>query len=840
MAGARGPARARAQRRLPPHRADRRRRARCWHATCSTTCRSTAASAAMWPAVAAPGRAPDARRARAGAQGLRRARRRAARSSTAGACWRSRRAGRATSSARFARLDGRSIGIVANQPSTSAACSTSTPRRRRRASCARATRSGCRCSCSSTRPASCPAPSRRSDGVIRHGAKLVYAFAEATVPRVTVILRKAFGGAFIAMNRKELGADYVFAWPDGAARRDGRPAGRRDHQPPRDRGGRGSGAAARDALAGGYAAEHLQREARERGRLRRRGDRPGRDARARRLLRWRRSPAPLPALAGAGTSRCDDARRQPLLITGVLDARLDRVRDRAPGAGGRRGDRAERLRAQHADDRARRRAAAAARRRARARRQQRRGPRARCAASSSARWGALDGAPARDRVRAGRRARRRLPRDAARERDDRVSDERVLAEGARRGARAAARGGAGRRGRRRARLRRRASPGRSYDWMGVAKAALESVSRYLARDLGPRGVRVNLVSAGPIETIAAGGIPGFDELADVWRARAPLGWDPRDAGPVADAVCFLLSPSRAGSPARSSTSTAASTRWAAPRRCGRRRSRRPMSGAILLTGATGFLGMELLARLIERGEERGRLLVRAEDEQAAAARLAEVFARLYDEPPAAAARVRACAATARARPRSLGARSPRWLIGSVEQIIHCAASISFDLPLERGARDQRRGRRAHARARREIAAGGRCAATCTSRPRTSAAATRALPRDRSRRRPGVPQHLRAVEVRGRAAIGERTRAAARDRAAEHHRRRQPQRLDVGVQRHLLADARVLARADGRGPIDREGRSPTSCRSTTSPTGVLALLDAEHASGTFASSPAPTR
>jgi enoyl-[acyl-carrier protein] reductase I len=80
-----------------------------------------------------------------------------------------------------------------------------------------------------------------------------------------------------------------------------------------------------------------------------------------------------------------------------------------------------------------------------------------------------------------------------------------------------------------------------YDWMGVAKAALESVSRYLARDLGPRGIRVNLVSAGPIETIAAGGIPGFEELAGLWRSGAPLGWDTRDAAPVAAAVCFLLS-----------------------------------------------------------------------------------------------------------------------------------------------------------------------------------------------------------------------------------------------------------------------------------------------------------
>ncbi len=80
-----------------------------------------------------------------------------------------------------------------------------------------------------------------------------------------------------------------------------------------------------------------------------------------------------------------------------------------------------------------------------------------------------------------------------------------------------------------------------YDWMGVAKAALESVSRYLARDLGASGIRVNLVSAGPIETPAAEGIPGFDRLAALWGKQAPLGWDTGDPAPVADAVCFLLS-----------------------------------------------------------------------------------------------------------------------------------------------------------------------------------------------------------------------------------------------------------------------------------------------------------
>jgi len=80
-----------------------------------------------------------------------------------------------------------------------------------------------------------------------------------------------------------------------------------------------------------------------------------------------------------------------------------------------------------------------------------------------------------------------------------------------------------------------------YDWMGVAKAALESVSRYLARDLGPRGIRVNLVSAGPLGTVAARGIPGFERLAERWVVQAPLGWDIEDPAPVASAICFLLS-----------------------------------------------------------------------------------------------------------------------------------------------------------------------------------------------------------------------------------------------------------------------------------------------------------
>lgn len=80
-----------------------------------------------------------------------------------------------------------------------------------------------------------------------------------------------------------------------------------------------------------------------------------------------------------------------------------------------------------------------------------------------------------------------------------------------------------------------------YDWMGVAKAGLEAVTRYLARDLGPYKIRVNTVSAGPLRTVAGKGIPGFEEIADRWGERAPLGWDIRDPTPVADTIVFLLS-----------------------------------------------------------------------------------------------------------------------------------------------------------------------------------------------------------------------------------------------------------------------------------------------------------
>jgi enoyl-[acyl-carrier protein] reductase I len=80
-----------------------------------------------------------------------------------------------------------------------------------------------------------------------------------------------------------------------------------------------------------------------------------------------------------------------------------------------------------------------------------------------------------------------------------------------------------------------------YDWMGVAKAGLEAVTRYLARDLGPKGIRVNAVSAGPIKTMAGKGIPGFDQISGSWSRRAPLGWDVEDPTPVGNTVAFLLS-----------------------------------------------------------------------------------------------------------------------------------------------------------------------------------------------------------------------------------------------------------------------------------------------------------
>ena len=166
------------------------------------------------------------------------------------------------------------------------------------------------------------------------------------------------------------------------------------------------------------------------------------------------------------------------------------------------------------------------------------------AAELEQRWGRLDGAVHAVALRPARRDRRQLPQRPARERQAGLRDQRLLAEGAGRGAPAVdGAGGQGRSGGSIVGLDFDASVAWPvYDWMGVSKAALESVSRYLARELGPRGVRVNLISAGPLATAAASGIEGFSDLSRGWGEAAPLGWDPADPAPVADAAIFLLSP----------------------------------------------------------------------------------------------------------------------------------------------------------------------------------------------------------------------------------------------------------------------------------------------------------
>lgn len=85
-----------------------------------------------------------------------------------------------------------------------------------------------------------------------------------------------------------------------------------------------------------------------------------------------------------------------------------------------------------------------------------------------------------------------------------------------------------------------------YDWMGVSKAGMEAVNRYLARYLGKHGIRVNSIAAGPLATTAAKGIPGFDQLVSAWSKRAPLGWEPSNPEPVARSIAFLLSDWSAG------------------------------------------------------------------------------------------------------------------------------------------------------------------------------------------------------------------------------------------------------------------------------------------------------
>lgn len=131
-----------------------------------------------------------------------------------------------------------------------------------------------------------------------------------------------------------------------------------------------------------------------------------------------------------------------------------------------------------------------------------------------------------------------------------------------------------------------------------------------------------------------------------------------------------------------------------------------MSGAILLTGATGFLGMDALARLIEREEEQVVVLVRARDDVSAGERLREVLARLYDRVPDAAGNVRAVRGDLLEPGLGLSASDRARLVGSVDRIVHCAASISFDLPLEQAREINVEGVARVLELAREIAAAG--------------------------------------------------------------------------------------------------------------------------------------
>ena len=173
----------------------------------------------------------------------------------------------------LARIDGRPVGVIANQPRRlggvidAAAAEKAAPVRQRPA-----TASDCRSSSSSTRPGSCPAAARRRPGVIRHGASLLRAFAAASVPRLTVVLRKAYGGAVITMNSKDLGADMVFAWPRRRDRDHGRGPGGRHRPSPRSW-PTSDGSDLRERAHRRLRRRASDRRRRRRQRLRRRGDR---------------------------------------------------------------------------------------------------------------------------------------------------------------------------------------------------------------------------------------------------------------------------------------------------------------------------------------------------------------------------------------------------------------------------------------------------------------------------------------------------------------------------------------------------------------------------------------
>ena len=232
-----------------------------------------------------------------------------------------------------------------------------------------------------------------------------------------------------------------------------------------------------------------------------------------------------------------------------------------------------------------------------------------------------------------------------------------------------------------------------------------------------------------------------------------------------------------------------------------------MKPAVFLTGATGFLGMEVLARLLEAGDREVLALVRAPDDAAAEQRLDGVLATLWDDPAPYRERVTAVRGELtqpglglddRAR-RDRGAHARGAALRGVDLVRPAAAG---------GARDQRRRHLARARLRDRGAGARRARALPARLDRVRERPPRGrVPRAPARHRPVVPQHLRADQGRRRADRGDGARARARDRAAEHRDGRERLGLDAGVQRPLLADAGVLARAvqGAAGAADRARR-----------------------------------
>ena len=462
----------------------------------------------------------------------------------------------------FARLEGRAVGVIANQPHYLGGvldADSGTKGARFVRTC---NAFGLPLVVLVDTPGFMPGTKQEQGGVIRHGAKLVHAFAEAEVPKVTVVLRKAFGGAFIAMNSRDLGADFSFAWPGatlgvmGAKQAVGI-VNRRDIAAAEDP------EMAREEFAARYTEEHLSAgTAAAEGYVdeviapldtRRRliealttldsvaapaagirnipydeaepeAPRGARHRRAGRTRRWK------------GVDPSLMLQDKKLLITGVItkDSIAWEVARQAQEAGAevvltgfgrakRMTERAATRLPQTVDvldldvnDPDQLQAVVD---------------------DLRERWGRVDGvlhaiayAPA-DAL--GGNFLETPPESATQAFQTSAYSLKALSA---------------------AMLPLMEDGGAIvgmdfdaqvawpvYDWMGVAKAGLEAVSRYLARDLGPKGVRVNLVSAGPLGTLAANGIPGFDDLARAWETQAPLGWDTEDAGPVAAAVCFLLS-----------------------------------------------------------------------------------------------------------------------------------------------------------------------------------------------------------------------------------------------------------------------------------------------------------